>query len=99
MRPPAAAIITKPVDTAAADPPQDAGRREAAVTEKFRKSLSENEGDFFLQKLQDFLIAVEMEKLKVGGMDKTTMLCNGMNHPAPEHHRIFANCLYDVIFG
>ena len=54
---------------------------------------------FFLQKLQDFLIAVEMEKLKVGGMDKTTMLCNGMNHPAPEHHRIFANCLYNVIFG
>ena len=87
------------MDTAAADPPQDAGRREAAATDKFRKSLSENEGDFFLQKLQDFFIAVEMEKLKVGGMDKTAMLCNGMNHPAPEHHRIFANCLYDVIFG
>lgn len=40
-----------------------------------------------------------MEKLKVGGMDKTTMLCNGMNHPASEYHKIFADCLYDVIFG
>ena len=54
---------------------------------------------FFSRNCRTSLIAVEMEKLKVGGMDKTTMLCNGMNHPAPEHHRIFANCLYDVIFG
>lgn len=39
------------------------------------------------------------KKLAADGVDTTAMLCNGMNHPAPEHHKIFADCLYDVIFG
>mgnify|MGYP006907875547 CR=1 FL=1 len=87
MRRPAAVDHHTAGGHSCADPPQDAGLREAAATENFRKAPSENEGDFFLQKLQGFLIAVEMEKLKVGGMDKTTMLCNGMNHPASEYHK------------
>lgn len=41
----------------------------------------------------------EWKALEKKGVDTTAMLVNGMNHPAAEHHHIFADKLYEVIFG
>lgn len=40
----------------------------------------------------------QWKKLKAQGVDTTAMLVNGMNHPTPEAHHIFADKLYDLIF-
>ena len=32
------------------------------------------------------------------GVDTTALLINGMNHPAPEMHKLFADMLFDLIF-
>ena len=41
----------------------------------------------------------EWQALKQRGVDTTAMLVNGMNHPTPEAHKIFADKLYELIFG
>jgi lysophospholipase L1-like esterase len=41
----------------------------------------------------------EWKRMEASGVDTTTLLINGMNHPAPEQHKIFANKLYDVLFN
>lgn len=41
----------------------------------------------------------EWKALEKKGVDTTAMLVNGVNHPTAEAHQIFADKLYDVIFG
>jgi len=36
---------------------------------------------------------------KYGGVDTTAMLANGINHPKPEFHEIFARKIMDALFG
>lgn len=40
----------------------------------------------------------EWKRLEGNGVDTTAMLCNGLNHPAAEQHKIFADKLYDLLF-
>ena len=37
--------------------------------------------------------------LEKQGVDTTGMLCNGMNHPAAKYHKIFSDCIYEVMFS
>lgn len=41
----------------------------------------------------------EWKRLESEGVDTTAMLINGLNHPAPEYHKIFADKLFELIFG
>ena len=40
----------------------------------------------------------EWQALAAEGTDTTAMLINGLNHPTPEAHKIFADKLYELIF-
>lgn len=40
----------------------------------------------------------EWKRMEAEGVDVTALLINGMNHPAPEMHKIFADKLFEVIF-
>ena len=40
----------------------------------------------------------EWKRMQSEGVDTTALLINGMNHPAPEMHKIFADKLFDLIF-
>ncbi len=44
-------------------------------------------------------VYAQWKKMNKDGTDTTAMLINGLNHPAPEHHQLFADALYDLIFG
>lgn len=41
----------------------------------------------------------EWKQMEAGGVDTTKLLINGMNHPVPEMHRIFADKLFEIIFA
>ena len=41
----------------------------------------------------------EWQKRKAQGEDTTAMLINGMNHPNPDAHKIFADKLYELMMG
>lgn len=41
----------------------------------------------------------EWKQMEASGVDTTALLCNGMNHPAAEQHKIFADKLYELLFG
>ena len=43
-------------------------------------------------------VYAEWKRMESEGIDTTALLINGMNHPAPEMHRIFADKLFDLIF-
>ena len=44
-------------------------------------------------------VYAQWKKMDNQGVDTTALLINGMNHPAPEQHKLFADALYDLIFG
>ena len=44
-------------------------------------------------------VYAEWKKLEADGADTTRMLANGLNHPAPEMHRLFSDALFDLIFN
>ncbi len=44
-------------------------------------------------------VYAEWKTLAQNGVDTTAMLVNGMNHPAAEHHKIFADKLFDLLFN
>lgn len=40
----------------------------------------------------------EWKRLEAEGVDTTSLLSNGMNHPTPEMHKVFADKLFELIF-
>ena len=43
-------------------------------------------------------VYAQWKKMAEQGVDTTAMLINGMNHPAPEQHKLFSDALYNLIF-
>ena len=43
-------------------------------------------------------VYAEWKRMEAEGTDTTALLINGMNHPSPEMHRLFADKLFDLIF-
>ena len=43
-------------------------------------------------------VYAEWKRLEAEGVDTTKLLVNGMNHPAPEMHRLFSDQLFELIF-
>ena len=43
-------------------------------------------------------VYAEWKRMAAEGVDTTALLINGMNHPAPEMHKLFADKLFDLIF-
>lgn len=43
-------------------------------------------------------VYAEWKRLEAEGVDTTKLLVNGMNHPAPEMHRLFCDKLFEMIF-
>ena len=43
-------------------------------------------------------VYAEWKRLEREGVDTTALLINGMNHPNPEMHKVFADKLFDLIF-
>ena len=44
-------------------------------------------------------VYAEWKRMAAEGMDTTALLVNGMNHPTPEMHKLFAEKLFDLIFS
>ena len=44
-------------------------------------------------------VYAEWKQREADGVDTTALLSNGMNHPTPEMHRLFADKLFDLIFN
>ena len=44
-------------------------------------------------------VYAEWKRMAAEGVDTTALLINGMNHPAPEMHKLFADKLFDLIFN
>lgn len=44
-------------------------------------------------------VYAEWKQMAAEGRDTTALLINGMNHPAPEMHKLFADQLFALIFG
>ena len=44
-------------------------------------------------------VYAEWKRLEANGVDTTALLVNGMNHPTPEMHQLFADRLFDLIFN
>ena len=75
---------------------------------KYYESLQKGgKMDAYVQGMRD--VAVEMavpladvyaewKRLEAKGVDTTALLSNGMNHPTPEMHKLFADKLFTLIF-
>lgn len=44
-------------------------------------------------------VYAEWQKMANAGVDTTALLINGMNHPAPEQHRLFSDALFNLLFS
>lgn len=44
-------------------------------------------------------VYAKWKRMEADGVDTTSLLINGMNHPTPEMHRLFADELFDLIFN
>ena len=44
-------------------------------------------------------VYAEWKRMAAEGIDTTALLINGMNHPAPETHKLFADQLFELIFS
>ena len=41
----------------------------------------------------------EWKRMAAEGVDTTALLCNHINHPSREMHKLFAEMLFETIFG
>ena len=41
----------------------------------------------------------EWKRMAAEGQDTTAMLCNHINHPTREMHKLFADMLFETVFG
>ena len=44
-------------------------------------------------------VYAEWKRMAAEGIDTTALLINGMNHPVPEMHKLFADQLFELIFS
>ena len=75
---------------------------------KFYESLQKRgKMDEYVQAIRDVAkeldvpladVYAEWKRMEADGIDTTKLLINGMNHPAPEMHRLFSDKLFDLIF-
>ena len=76
---------------------------------KYYESLQRNgKMDAYVQAMRDVAkelnvpladVYAEWQRMAAEGVDTTALLINGMNHPVPEMHKLFADKLFDLIFS